>query len=90
MSEMLNNPVLEALVRVLRNEREAKGLNFEDLGAATGLHRTTLGLYERGERCPTIHAALRTPDEQWHRSQPHRDQRTEKAAISGRQILARF
>lgn len=58
MSEMLNNPVLEALVRVLRNEREAKGLNFEDLGAATGLHRTTLGLYERGERCPTIHAAL--------------------------------
>jgi transcriptional regulator with XRE-family HTH domain len=58
MSEPSTDPVLEALVRVLRIEREAKGLNYEDLGAATGLHRTTLGLYERGERCPTIEAAL--------------------------------
>lgn len=58
MSDLFTDPVLEALVRVLRNEREAKGLNYEDLGAATGLHRTTLGLYERGERCPTIEAAL--------------------------------
>jgi transcriptional regulator with XRE-family HTH domain len=58
MSDPSTDPVLEALVRVLRIEREAKGLNYEDFGAATGLHRTTLGLYERGERCPTIEAAL--------------------------------
>jgi transcriptional regulator with XRE-family HTH domain len=50
--------ILQALVKVLRVEREAKGLNYEELGAVTGLHRTTLGLYERGERCPTIEAAL--------------------------------
>jgi len=52
------NPVLKALIKVLRIEREAKGLNYEQLAAATGLHRTTLGLYERGERCPTVEAAL--------------------------------
>lgn len=58
MSDSVKNAFLSSLVKVLRVEREAKGLNYEELGAATGLHRTTLGLYERGERCPTIEAAL--------------------------------
>lgn len=58
MSQRSSEEILQALVKVLRIERETKGLNYEELGAITGLHRTTLGLYERGERCPTIEAAL--------------------------------
>ncbi|OGQ48526.1 MAG: hypothetical protein A3H42_05840 [Deltaproteobacteria bacterium RIFCSPLOWO2_02_FULL_46_8] len=52
------NAILKALLEILRSERERKGLNYEDFSAATGLHRTTLGLYERGERGPTVEAAL--------------------------------
>lgn len=43
---------------VIRQEREARGLNYEDFAATAGLHRTTLGLYDRGERGPTVEAAL--------------------------------
>lgn len=58
MSNPLSDPILQALIKVLRVERESKGLTYEEIGAITGLHRTTIGLYERGERCPTIEAAL--------------------------------
>lgn len=53
-----SDQILEVLLEIFRRERETMGLNYEDLAAATDLHRTTLSLYERGERCPTIEAAL--------------------------------
>lgn len=50
--------ILKALINVIREERESRGMNYEDFSAAAGLHRTTLGLYDRGERGPTVEAAL--------------------------------
>ncbi|MCC5848693.1 MAG: helix-turn-helix transcriptional regulator [Verrucomicrobia bacterium] len=50
--------VLKELVALIRHEREARGLNYEDFSATSGLHRTTLGLYDRGERSPSLEAAL--------------------------------
>ncbi len=50
--------IIKALVSVIREERESRGLNYEDFAATAGLHRTTLGLYDRGERCPSVEAAL--------------------------------
>lgn len=46
------------LIMVVREERNRQGLTYEDLAAASGLHRTTLGLYDRGERLPTVEAAV--------------------------------
>lgn len=50
--------IIKALVEVIRCERETQGFNYEDFSAVSGLHRTTLGLYDRGERSPTVEAAL--------------------------------
>lgn len=50
--------VLKELVAIIKQEREARGLNYEDFSASSGLHRTTLGLYDRGERSPSLEAAL--------------------------------
>ncbi len=58
MSTSKKEEIIHELVRIIRSEREAKGLNYEDMAGASGLHRTSLGLYERGERCPTVEAAL--------------------------------
>jgi transcriptional regulator with XRE-family HTH domain len=38
--------------------RKAKALSLEDVAAAIGLHRTTIGLIERGEREPTVATLL--------------------------------
>jgi len=52
---------------VLKRARLAKGLSQEDLAHAAGLHRTYVGLIERGLRRPTMEAghalaqALDTP-----------------------------
>lgn len=50
--------ILKALVAVIRDERENQGMNYEDFAGAAGLHRTTLRLYDRGERSPSVEAAL--------------------------------
>ena len=39
--------------------RKSKGLSLEDVAVATGLHRTTIGLIERGEREPTVATLLK-------------------------------
>lgn len=53
-----NGAILSAFVDLIRKERERQSLTYEDIAAASGLHRTTFGLYERGERGPSIEAAL--------------------------------
>lgn len=40
--------------KVLRSERKARGFSQEDLAHEAGLHRTYVGLIERGLRNPTI------------------------------------
>lgn len=49
---------IEILIRLIRMLREAKGLTLEDLADRAGIHRTHLGLLERGERQPTLRVAL--------------------------------
>ena len=54
---MTEDPIanlLAALMEEIRKERTKQGLNYEDLSAATGLHRTTFSLYDRGERGPSF------------------------------------
>ena len=57
-----NAAILAAFVDLIRQERERRGLTYEEVAASSGLHRTTVGLYERGERGPTIEAALQIAD----------------------------
>ncbi len=54
VSDASVDKLLAALIEEIRKERTAQRLNYEDLSAATGLHRTTFGLYDRGERGPSF------------------------------------
>lgn len=47
---MLNQPLIEAFGRRIRQLRTAKGLSQEELSFQTGFHRTYIGMVERGER----------------------------------------
>jgi len=40
----------EALGRIIRERRKARGWSQEDLGFESGLHRTYIGVLERGEK----------------------------------------
>lgn len=44
---------------ILRRRREEAGLTQEDLAEAADLHRTYVGLIERGVRSPTVSSVYR-------------------------------
>jgi transcriptional regulator with XRE-family HTH domain len=47
---------------VMRQKRNQRGFSLADLGRATGMHPTYLGLIERGENLPTILTIFRVAD----------------------------
>ncbi|OWK35281.1 helix-turn-helix domain-containing protein [Fimbriiglobus ruber] len=48
------DPLLLQFAQIVRRRRAAAGLSQEALAAAAGLHRTYVGLLERGLRMPSI------------------------------------
>jgi len=59
---LMSNPspvhVVKALIQAIAEERKAQGLTYEQLADRAGVHRTTIALWEREERTPTIQLAL--------------------------------
>ena len=50
--------ITKALIQAITEERKAQGLTYEQLADRAGVHRTTIALWEREERTPTIQLAL--------------------------------
>ena len=46
----------------LQKERKRQGLSLKKLGANSGVHRTTIGLMESGQRSPSLVVCLRLAD----------------------------
>lgn len=46
--------ILEKFGQKMQKTRQASGVTQEELAARLGMHRTYIGLIERGERNPTI------------------------------------
>jgi transcriptional regulator with XRE-family HTH domain len=51
--------VQERFAANLRHQRRRAGLSQEALGERAGLHRTAIGLLERGERVPRIDTLIK-------------------------------
>lgn len=49
-----HKPVLEKFGKNLQKARQDNGISQEQLAEKTSLHRTYIGLVERGERNPTV------------------------------------
>jgi transcriptional regulator with XRE-family HTH domain len=47
-----------ALIKIFQSLRAAKGLTLEDAAELAGIHRTHLGLIEKGQRQPTLQVAM--------------------------------
>jgi transcriptional regulator with XRE-family HTH domain len=50
--------ITKELIRAITEERKAQGLTYEQLADRAGVHRTTIALWERQERTPTIQLAI--------------------------------
>ena len=50
--------ILRVLARRIRSEREGKGVSQEDFADDCGLHRTAIGLLERGKSIPRLDTLL--------------------------------
>lgn len=50
--------VVEKLISIITESRKAQGLTLEDLADRAGIHRTTVGLWEREARTPTLDNAI--------------------------------
>lgn len=55
----IKNIILQELGANIRAIRESKGLSQEKLADLTSLHRTYIGLIERGQKNPTATTLLR-------------------------------
>ena len=58
MSNPSPDQIAKALIQVITEERKAQGLTYEQLADRAGVHRTTIALWERQERTPTVQLAL--------------------------------
>jgi predicted transcriptional regulator len=54
--------ILSRVMATLRKERESQDISLRKLGAMTGLHRTSIGLMESGQRSATVVSCLRLAD----------------------------
>jgi transcriptional regulator with XRE-family HTH domain len=54
--------ILSRIMATLRKEREGQGISLRQLGTMTGLHRTSIGLMESGQRSATLVSCLRIAD----------------------------
>lgn len=50
--------IVAEVIKTLAEKRRASNITLEDTAAPAGLHRTTVALWEKGERSPTILAAV--------------------------------
>ena len=50
--------MLEMLGKCIRSERKGKGLSQESFAEVCGLHRTEMGLLERGKTIPRLDTLL--------------------------------
>ncbi len=51
-----------AFIKLVKSLRESKGLTKEHLADLAGIHRTTIGLLEKGERFPTLQLSSQLAD----------------------------
>jgi transcriptional regulator with XRE-family HTH domain len=56
------NRILSRAMATLQQERESQDISLRKLGAMTGLHRTSIGLMESGQRSATVVSCLRLAD----------------------------
>jgi predicted transcriptional regulator len=54
--------ILSCVMVKLEKERERQDISLRKLGAMTGLHRTSIGLMESGQRSATVVSCLRIAD----------------------------
>lgn len=54
-----NNPIAVRFGKNLAHQRQRANLSQEALAFPAGLHRTEIGLLERGERCPRIDTVVK-------------------------------
>jgi transcriptional regulator with XRE-family HTH domain len=54
--------ILSCVMDKLEQERVRQGLSLQKLGEISGVHRTTIGMIEKGERSPSLVICLRLAD----------------------------
>lgn len=54
-----SDQITSKIIELLAAERKRQGLTFEELAARAGFDRSTVALWERGERSPGLSAALK-------------------------------
>ncbi len=58
MDQVTAEKIVAEVIRILADKRKGQHITLEDAAAPAGLHRTTVSLWEKGERSPTILAAV--------------------------------
>lgn len=58
VNEVSAEKITKALIEMIAAERQQQGLTYEQLADRAGTHRTTIALWERQERTPTVQLAL--------------------------------